>query len=68
MRENHALWGLFSPVDELDDVFLKLCFLFPVRTYHRVIAGEHDKGYGSNEDVQILKPAKVRATNCPISY
>ncbi|XP_042277558.1 chymotrypsin B [Thunnus thynnus] len=30
-----------------------------VRTYHRVVAGEHDKGYGSNEDVQVLKPAKV---------
>uniref|UniRef100_A0A665TQP7 Chymotrypsin B n=1 Tax=Echeneis naucrates TaxID=173247 RepID=A0A665TQP7_ECHNA len=30
-----------------------------VRTYHRVVAGEHDKGYGSNEAVQVLKPAKV---------
>merc|ERR1719268_122690 len=30
-----------------------------VRTYHRVIAGEHNKGYGSTEDVQVLKPAKV---------
>nr|XP_057945524.1 chymotrypsin B-like [Doryrhamphus excisus] len=30
-----------------------------VRTYHRVIAGEHDKGYGSNEAVQTLRPAKV---------
>ncbi|XP_077419053.1 chymotrypsin B-like [Vanacampus margaritifer] len=30
-----------------------------VRTYHRVVAGEHDKGYGSNEAVQVLRPAKV---------
>ncbi|KAM3626091.1 uncharacterized protein V6R79_022369 [Siganus canaliculatus] len=30
-----------------------------VRTYHRVIAGEHNKGYGSGEDIQVLKPAKV---------
>ncbi|KAK2920510.1 chymotrypsin B-like [Channa argus] len=30
-----------------------------VMTYHRVIAGEHDKGFGSNEDTQLLKPAKV---------
>uniref|UniRef100_A0A3Q1C8N9 chymotrypsin n=1 Tax=Amphiprion ocellaris TaxID=80972 RepID=A0A3Q1C8N9_AMPOC len=30
-----------------------------VRTYHRVIAGEHNKGYGSNEDVQVLTPAQV---------
>uniref|UniRef100_A0A3P9K0D8 chymotrypsin n=2 Tax=Oryzias latipes TaxID=8090 RepID=A0A3P9K0D8_ORYLA len=31
-----------------------------VRTYHRVIAGEHNKGAGSNEDIQILTPAQVR--------
>ncbi|CAB1424172.1 unnamed protein product [Pleuronectes platessa] len=30
-----------------------------VRTYHRVVAGEHNRGYGSNEDVQKLKPAQV---------
>merc|ERR1712203_766847 len=31
-----------------------------VRTYHRVIVGEHDKGsYSNTEDIQILKPAKV---------
>ncbi|CAG5849360.1 unnamed protein product [Menidia menidia] len=30
-----------------------------VRTYHQVVAGEHNKGYGSNEDVQVIKPAKV---------
>ncbi|XP_077376524.1 chymotrypsin B-like [Festucalex cinctus] len=30
-----------------------------VKTYHRVVAGEHDKGYGSNEAVQVLRPAKV---------
>ncbi|XP_047218539.1 chymotrypsin B-like [Girardinichthys multiradiatus] len=30
-----------------------------VTTYHRVIAGEHDKSYYSNEDVQVLKPAQV---------
>ncbi|XP_033842264.1 chymotrypsin B-like [Periophthalmus magnuspinnatus] len=30
-----------------------------VRTYHYVIAGEHDKGYGSSEVVQKIKPAKV---------
>ncbi|MEQ2169449.1 hypothetical protein GOODEAATRI_025348, partial [Goodea atripinnis] len=28
-------------------------------TYHQVIAGEHDKSYYSNEDVQVLKPAQV---------
>lgn len=43
-------------------------FLFPARTYHRVIAGEHDKGFGSNEDVQVLKPAKVRTTHQPVSF
>ncbi|CAI5646317.1 unnamed protein product [Oreochromis niloticus] len=30
-----------------------------VRTYHNVIAGEHNKGYGSTENIQVLKPAKV---------
>uniref|UniRef100_A0AAV2LS97 chymotrypsin n=1 Tax=Knipowitschia caucasica TaxID=637954 RepID=A0AAV2LS97_KNICA len=30
-----------------------------VRTTHYVIAGEHDKGYGSNEQVQKIKPARV---------
>ncbi|KAL6113703.1 uncharacterized protein ACO6RY_11916 [Pungitius sinensis] len=30
-----------------------------VNTYHVVIAGEHDKGFGSNEAVQRLKPSKV---------
>ncbi|CAL8382114.1 unnamed protein product [Arctogadus glacialis] len=30
-----------------------------VRTYHRVIAGEHDKSRASDENIQILKPSKV---------
>uniref|UniRef100_A0A3Q2PKG2 chymotrypsin n=1 Tax=Fundulus heteroclitus TaxID=8078 RepID=A0A3Q2PKG2_FUNHE len=30
-----------------------------VRTYHRVVAGEHDRSSFSNEDVQVLKPAQV---------
>ncbi|XP_024116958.1 chymotrypsin B [Oryzias melastigma] len=30
-----------------------------VRTYHRVIVGEHDKGAGSTEDIQILTPGQV---------
>uniref|UniRef100_A0A3Q3LLH2 chymotrypsin n=1 Tax=Labrus bergylta TaxID=56723 RepID=A0A3Q3LLH2_9LABR len=30
-----------------------------VRTYHNVVLGEHNKGYGSNEAIQKLKPAKV---------
>ncbi|KAI4791114.1 hypothetical protein KUCAC02_034208 [Chaenocephalus aceratus] len=30
-----------------------------VRTYHVVIVGEHNKGSGSNEDIQKLKPAQV---------
>uniref|UniRef100_A0A672FTH6 chymotrypsin n=2 Tax=Salarias fasciatus TaxID=181472 RepID=A0A672FTH6_SALFA len=30
-----------------------------VRTYHRVVIGEHNKGYGTNEDVQILSPSRV---------
>ncbi|KAJ3593854.1 hypothetical protein NHX12_006188 [Muraenolepis orangiensis] len=30
-----------------------------VRTYHRVIVGEHDKGRMSSEKVQILKPVQV---------
>ncbi|KAL3992591.1 pogo transposable element with ZNF domain [Sarotherodon galilaeus] len=30
-----------------------------IRTYHNVIAGEHNKGYGSTENIQVLKPAKV---------
>lgn len=55
-------------MDESVDAFLKTCFLFPVRTYHRVIAGEHDKAYGSNEAVQVLKPAKVRTAHRPVSF
>lgn len=50
------------------DVLLKPCFLFLVRTYHRVIVGEHDKGYGSNEDVQVLKPAKVRTCHHRVCF
>ncbi|XP_053721953.1 chymotrypsin B-like [Synchiropus splendidus] len=30
-----------------------------VRTYHNVIVGEHDKGYGTQEATQVIKPAKV---------
>lgn len=45
------------------DLLLMFCFLFSLRTYHNVIAGEHNKGYGSNEDVQILKPARVSYKN-----
>lgn len=37
-----------------------LWFVAFFRTYHRVIAGEHNKGAGSNEDIQILTPAQVR--------
>ncbi|KAI3376737.1 hypothetical protein L3Q82_000009 [Scortum barcoo] len=39
-----------------------------VGIYHRVIAGEHDKSYGSNEAVQQLKPAMVRPAHQPISF
>nr|CAB43766.1 chymotrypsin B precursor [Gadus morhua] len=30
-----------------------------VRTYHRVIVGEHDKSRASDENIQILKPSMV---------
>ncbi|XP_075873963.1 chymotrypsin B-like [Nelusetta ayraudi] len=30
-----------------------------VRTYHNVIAGEHNKGYGSSEAIQVLRPSRV---------
>lgn len=50
------------------DVLLKPCFLFLDRTYHRVIVGEHDKGYGSDEDVQVVRPAKVRTRHHSLCF